>query len=198
MSACAAWLLPWPWLLLLLPFALPPALAAALLLSDGWKIIRAYTLFSLFWLATFFLFRLGAESGAYTACLETLEFGTRLSCLPGAALAPALRLSALELSRIFVWYLSPFSLAWRCGLALAVMLAFLPRCLRVLRGLRVSAALRAPHLSARRRIFLLGLASLRILGAQTWSMAICIAGRDLYRPGPWLWRAVEKKARRGN
>lgn len=198
-----AWLLPWPALFIFLPPALLSAAAAYALMPGGRAALKAYLMFVLFWALSYFLLQVW-EAGASAAALRgSLILGARLLCILGLALLLPLCLSAVTVGRALTWYLQRPALllrgrtrerlmdaAWKTGLALAVMAAFMPRVFRALRGLSQTLKVRAPHLSLRRRLWLLGLSSLRLLGTQTWDMAVSIAARDLYRAEPWQWRRV--------
>lgn len=206
-----AWLLYWPVLFVLLPLALLFSFTAYMLMPGARAALLAYSSFAVFWAAGYFTLQLWEHPGSFEASAKGAAiFGLRLYCLLGLALAVPLTTTALRLGRVFTWYVQrigwveikicAFPLwkgrlrpritqsAWRCGLALAIMAAFLPRCFRVLSGLRRNLQLRAPHLSMRKKMFVLGLAALRLLSTQTWDMTISIASRDLYQPLPWNWR----------
>ena len=216
-AGMAAWLAPGR---MLGVFFLPALFLAWLgyrILPEGKKLMRSCVVFSLFWGLSHFMLQLWEHPDAFwTASVEAGVFALRLFCLLGLALGVSLASSALEVGRVLTWYLQRLAVleetlcalpflrnkfhprlgrsAWRCGLALTVMVAFLPRTLRTLRDLRRNLNLRAPQLSRRRRLFLLGLGALRLLGMQAWSMTVSIAARDLYRPLPWTWRKEPGRA----
>jgi hypothetical protein len=210
-AGLAAWLVPRQMLGAFFFPALCLLWLAYQLLPEGKKLLRGYALFSLFWGLSHFALRLWEHPDVFWPAMgEAGIFGVRLFSLLGLALGVPLTGSALTAGRVLTWYLQGLAVleemlcalpclrgrfhprlrqsAWNCGLALAVMLAFLPRTLRTLRDLRRNLNLRAPHLSSRRRMILLGLGALRLFGAQAWSMTVSIAARDLYRPLPWTWR----------
>jgi hypothetical protein len=219
-AGLAAWLVP-RWML---GFFFFPALAliwlACRTLPEGTKLLRVYALFSLFWALSHFLLQLWEHPGGIRPALEGAgTLGVRLFVLFGLALGVSLSATALTLGRVLAWYLQRLAVleekfcalpflrgrlrprlthaAWRSGLALAVMAAFLPRTFRTLRDLRRTLHLRAPRLSSRRRLILLGLASLRLIGIQAWSVTLSVASRDLYRPLPWTWRRDGVRAKGG-
>ncbi len=205
-----AWLAPWPVLLCLLLPACALACAAVQLMPRGRAVLAAYGFFILIWAGSRFCLYLLEHPGAFSPALAGAALlGCRLFTLLGLALAVPLVVTPLTLGRVLAWILSgparleaaacsgPLrgkvrprltELAWRAGLALALMMAFFPRAFETLSGLRRTLRLRAPHLPLHRRLALLALAALRILSSQTWDMALAVASRDLYRPGPWQWR----------
>lgn len=198
-----AWLLPWPALLLFLPPAAISAWAAYALLPNGRSAFKAYMVFVLFWALSYFLLQLWEHgSGASGQALwGALVFGARLFTILGLALLLPLCLSAVTVGRALTWYIQRVGLlfrgrmrkrvmlaAWQAGLGLAIMAAFMPRVFRAMGGLSQNLKVRAPHLPAHRRFWLLGLSALRLLGSQTWDMSVSIAARGLYRPEPWNWR----------
>ena len=200
-----AWLGPWPLLCVFLPLAALSAGAAYALMPAGRGLFKAYLGFVFFWALSFFLLQLwehSGEAGAAQAALQgALFFGGRLFSILGLALLLPLCLSAVTIGRALTWYLQRFGLlfrgkarerimdaAWKAGLALAVMAAFMPRAFRALKGLSQNLKARAPHLPLHRRLWLLGLSALRLMGTQTWDMSVSIAARDLYRSDPWIWR----------
>ena len=192
LGGLCAWLAPWPWTAPLLLPALYLALDAWRSLPGGRGMAVAQIAFILFWGLGFLGFR-AWEAGeiAPEAVEQTLIFCARLGTMIGLALAIPLALTPLDLGRVLAWGLRKLGApetAWRAALALAVMLSFLPKGLRAFSSLHRSLRLRVPNLPRRRAFFILALASLRHLGVQTWEISLAIAGRDLYRPGPWLWR----------
>lgn len=200
-----AWFLPWGALGLFLPLAGLSAAAAYVMLPGGRKIIAAVVVFTAFWALSFFLLQLwehwGEAGFALSALFGALVFGGRLLAVFGLTLLVPLCLSPVTAGRVLGWYLAlpapllPARLrprltwaAWQAALGLTLMAALLPRSLAALKALRQSLKLRAPQLPLHRRLWLLGLGALRLLGAQSWDMALSIAARDLYRAGPWSWR----------
>lgn len=196
-----AWLLPWPALFVFLPPALCIAAAAYVLMPGGQAALKACLFFVLFWALSYFLLQIWEAAPPAAAFCQALIFGARLLCIFGLALVLPLCLGAVAVGRVLTWYLERPALllrgrlreglmeaAWKAGLALTVMAAFMPRAFCALRGLAQTLKLRAPHLPLRQRILLLGAAILRLLGTQTWDMAVSIAARDLYRAEPWKWR----------
>lgn len=198
-----AWLLPWPALFLFLPPAALSAGAAYVLMPNGRSAFKAYLCFVLFWAVSYYFLQIWeqgpGEAGA--AFWGALFFGARLFTILGLALLLPLCVSAVSAGRALTWYVQRVALlfrgrarermlevAWKAGLALAVMAAFMPRVFRALKGLSQNLKIRAPHLPLHRRLWLLGLSSLRLLGSQTWDISISIAARGLYAPEPWNWR----------
>ncbi|MCL1888917.1 MAG: hypothetical protein FWF99_00230 [Desulfovibrionaceae bacterium] len=199
LGGLCAWLAPWTWTAPLLLPALCLALNAWRTLPGGRVIAVAQIAFILLWGLGFLGFR-AWEAGeiAPETVEQTLIFCARLGTMLGLALAIPLALTPLALGRVMAWGLRKLGApetAWRAALALVIMLSFLPKGLRALSGLNRSLRLRVPNLPRRRAFFLLGLASLRLLGVQTWEISLAIAGRDLYRPGPWLWRSPYGRSR---
>jgi hypothetical protein len=121
------------------------------------------------------------------AARAALDMAARLYMGLNLARCVTLHTSPLNLGRALTWHIRFIKPAWHCGLALTIMLAFIPRAAHCFINLRRSLTLRAPHLTPHKRIILLTLAALRLLGTQTWDMAACVAARNLYRPEPWLW-----------
>ena len=137
-----------------------------------------------------------------------LRFALRLLSVGILILPVILCLTPIELGRVLVWYLTGlgrlesclrsrlgknpqpqlFARVWRAGLILGLMMSALPRCLREMRALAGNLRLRAPRLSAFSRGRLLGVAALRLLGQQSWDMALAVVSRGLDAPGPWAWR----------
>jgi hypothetical protein len=206
------WMLPWQGVPpLLIPAGLI-AFAASALLRDGRSALAAYGLFVLFWTLSQGALALFERPGdAAGAVFSAVLLGARLCILLGFALALPLAVTPLTLGRVLAWYLawparfeafirrtaglSPrpvtAEIAWRASLALALMMAFVPRALRVMRALRASLALRAPELGFFQRMLHLGFSLLRTISVQTWDMALALAARDLFRPEPWRWQARE-------
>lgn len=209
LGGAVAWFAPWPLLLL---FLLPATLSAAsayALLPDGRGAFKAYLGFVVFWAASYIFLQLwehwGEAGAAQAAMWGGLIFGGRLFAVLGLALLLPLCVSAVTIGRALAWYLSlpasplrgrarekTLAAAWKAGLGLCIMAAFLPRVFRALKGLLQSVKLRAPHLPLHRRLWLLGLSALRLLSTQTWDMSVSIAARGLYSPEPWAWRAPVK------
>ena len=217
------WLGPWPFLVASLPVACVLLLAAHRAMPGFRKFFWAYASFALFWTLSFAFLQvweqgLWATPPASPEMVrlygQSLLFGLRLFALVGLGLAVPMTTSAITLGRILVWYLQGpawieerfcrhllrgrvqpflFGRCWQVGLALAIMLAFLPRACRSLAAIRRTLLLRAPHLPARKRLTLLCLASLRLFGAQTWDTALSIASRNLYRPEPWQYRVMHQE-----
>lgn len=198
-----AWLLPWPALLVFLPPAALSAGAAYALMPDGRAALKAYMAFALFWALSYFLLQIWEHGSASAgpALWGALVFGGRLFTVLGLALLLPLCVSAVTAGRALAWYIQRVGLlfrgrtrarvmqaAWKAGLGLAVMAAFMPRVFRALKGLSQNLRVRAPHLPFYRRLWLLGLSALRLLGGQTWDMAVSITARGLYRAEPWNWR----------
>ncbi len=206
-----AWLLPWQGLVFFMPPALLVTFTVCKTMPGLGKLAAAQAGFALFWALGFFSLQMWERPGQpWETAFYSVIFGLRLYCMLALALAAPLSITPLTFGRVLTWYVSKIGKveetllalpplrgrlrprlaerAWRCGLALAVMAAFLPRTWRGLAALRQSLQLRAPCLSLRRRLFLLALAALRLLGTQTWDMTLAIASRDLYRPLPWQWR----------
>lgn len=202
-----AWLLPWQGLLWFFALACILAVAACRTMPGGRQTLGAYGIFVLLWVLSSFFLRLFDQPDAVgSAMKEALLLGARLFTLLGLAMAVPMAATPLTLGRTLAWYLhwparaeayvcslwpggglkpKIFTGVWRAALALALMMAFFPRLLRMLAALRRSLQLRAPRLALHRRFALLGLAVLRVCSAQTWDMALAIASRDLYRPEPW-------------
>lgn len=206
-----AWTLPWQGVLLLALPACALAGATVLLMPQGRAALAAYGFFVLAWGVSRLLLYLFEHPGAFAPALEGAALlGCRLFTLLGLALAIPLAVTPLTLGRVLTWSLQWLVRAeaavcaglfrgkvrprlgegvWRAALALALMMAFFPRTLRALSGLRRSLRRRAPNLPLHRRLALLGLAALRVLSAQTWEMTLAIVARDVYRPQPWQWRS---------
>ena len=209
-SGILVWIAPWQVTLVFLAPACIFAGTTALVSRLGRGALGAYGLFVLMWSVAQFALYLFENPGAYSAALAvSAHLGARLFTLLGLALAVSLAATPLTLGRALSWYLGWLAVIenficftilrgrirprlagglWRAALALCLMMAFFPRAMRVLLLLRRSLALRAPRLAPHRRAALLGLALLRIAGAQTWDMTLAIASRNLYRPEPWIWR----------
>lgn len=205
-----AWFAPWPCLFLFFSLALLSANSAYKFLPGGRPLLKACVFFALFWVLSFFLLQLweqwGRDGAVQSALAGAIILGGRLLAVLGMTFLLPLCLSPVSMGRALTWYLERPALllrgglrdkalqaAWKSGLALAVMAAFLPRTWRILRGLSQTMRLRAPQLKTHRRFWLLGLAALRVLGAQTWDMSVSITARGLYRPEPWSWREPVKK-----
>jgi hypothetical protein len=208
----SAWSLPGQFLLFFVPLALLFYLAAFVLLPGGRIMLAAYVGFSVFWAASFFLLQLWEHPDKLEYSLQAgLVFGFRLFTLLGLALPVSLALTAIKLGRVLTWYVQRLAWlekqicscpgfkgkwrpriaenAWRCGLALAIMAAFLSRAFRLIGSLRRTLRVRSAHLPVLRRLTLLALAVLRVFSVQTLDMTTAIVSRDLYRPLPWEWRA---------
>lgn len=198
-----AWLLPWPALFIFLPPAAASAGAAYVLTPGGRAAFKAYMGFVLFWALSYFLLQIWehGSGAALPVFYGALVFGGRLFTVLGLAMLLPLCVSAVTAGRALTWYIQRVGLlvggrmrervmeaAWKAGLSLAVMASFMPRVFRVLKGLSQTLKMRAPHLPLHRRLMLLGLSALRLLGRQTWDMSVSIAARGLYRAEPWNWR----------
>ena len=192
-----AWLMPW---LAVLPLLLPAALlvaAALLTLHGARRLLRAYGIFLFFWLGAGFLLGLLDEAWLPLLC-RTLELALRLGTMAALALALPLAATPVELGRALVWYLQPFaslvrvfrrtsgaSQCWKAGLALAVMLAFIPRAGRIFSMLHDAGRSRLPHIPRYRRLFLAGKRIVARLEEESWIVALAVSARNLYRPEPW-------------
>lgn len=217
-ASVLAWLLPWQGMLCFFILASIVAAAACRVMPGGRQALGAYGVFVLLWTFSGFFLRIFEQPGALGPAMEdALLLGARLFTLLGLAMAVPMAVTPLTLGRTLAWYLQwparaeayacslwpkgglkpkVFTGVWRAALALALMMAFFPRLLRMLAALRRSLHLRAPRLALHRRLALLGLAVLRVCSAQTWDMALAIASRDLYRPEPWVLRAGRDIQRR--
>ena len=208
----AAWLTPVWMLAVFLPFAVLSAATVGASSPAGRAGVLSYTGFVIFWGLSYFLLQLWEQWGdGQTSAIfyEAFVFAARLFCIFGFAALLPMALSPVGIGRALTWFVQRLGLlegwfcravlrgrlrprlmaaAWKAGLGLTIMASFMPRCFRVLRELSRTLKRRAPHLSLWRRLSLLGLAGLRLFGAQTWDMAISIAARDLYRPEPWSWQ----------
>lgn len=207
-----AWLLPAATLVVFLPPALLSAATVCAASSGGRTAVLSYSGFVLFWGLSYFLLQLWEHWGqgaALPILYDAFIFAARLFCIFGFAALLPLALSPVTIGRSLTWFIQRLALlegrfcrtvlrgklrprlmeaAWKAGLGLSIMASFLPRTFNVLRELSRTLKVRAPHLPLTRRMSLLGLAGLRILGTQTWDMAISIAARNLYRPEPWGWQ----------
>lgn len=203
----SAWVLPWPTALWVLPAALPPAWAAWRSRAVPRGAMAAYLLFVGIWTAAQFLLALTEEPGSVgPAAWAAASLGGRLVVVVGLALAMPLAATPISIARAVCWFLSPFDRllgssaqkvgeepgnrrgAWRVALALCLMMSFFPRALIAAKNLNRTLALRAPGMTAFRKARILGEALLRVMGAQAWDVALAVAARDLWRPGPWIWR----------
>lgn len=204
-----AWTLPWQGGAVFFLTACAAAATAAVELKDGRAALAAYGLFVLLWTTSQLLLFLFENPGRFEeAVAVSALLGARLFTLLGLALLVPLVATPLLLGRTLTWYLRWLVVAeafvcrvvfrnkarpflaenvWRAALALTLMAAFFPRSLRAAAALRRSLALRAPRLPLYKKAALMGLALLRVVGAQTWDMALAVASRDLYRPEPWEW-----------
>lgn len=214
-----AWLLPAPALVFFLPLAVISAATVYVSSPLGRTAVLSYGGFVFFWGASYFLLHSWEHWGdavVMPILYASLIFSARLFCIFGLAALLPLLLTPVTIGRALTWFIQRIGLleawfcgfvlrgkvsprlmdaAWKAGLGLCIMASFLPRSFRALRGLSRTLKLRAPHLPLSRRLALLGLASLRLLGSQTWDMAVSITARNLYQPEPWLWR---KPVRRGD
>lgn len=205
-----AWFMPWQALLFFLPPALLAAASAYVLTPNARKALAACMGFVLFWALSYFLLQLWEHHNtagiARHALYGALIFGGRLFAVLGLASVLPLCLSAITTGRVLTWYMQRPALlfsgrirekmleaAWKAGLSLAIMAAFLPQTLRAIKALSQSLKLRAPHLPLRRRLGILGMSALRLMGGRTWDMSVSIAVRGLYCAEPWGWREPVKK-----
>lgn len=210
-----AWGMPWQVTVFFCVLAAIIAATAVRLLREARAALAAYGLFILLWTVSqlvLFLWEFPGEVASAFAAAALL--GAKLFTLLGLALAVPMAATPLMLGRTLSWYLGWVAGAerwlcaavfrgkvrpvaaggiWRAALALSLMMAFFPRSLRAMNGLRRSLALRAPHLKLHARVALLGLALVRIVSAQTWDMALAVASRDVYRPEPWAWGEGRKR-----
>ena len=205
-----AWVMPWQVTAFFFIVAAVIAATAVVELRDGRAALTAYGIFVLLWTVSQLLLYLFERPGQFTdASIQAISLGAKLFVLLGLALAVPLAATPLTLARTLSWYLSGLvgaeqwvcsrvfrgrvkpvlaEGAWRSALALCLMMAFFPRSIRAMKELRRSLLMRAPHLAVHRRVALLGLALLRVVSSQAWDMTLAIAARNVYRPGPWLWR----------
>ncbi len=152
--------------------------------------------FLVFWVGTKFIFDWWNHPDAIgEAASEALWMGIRLALLLLLGMILSLITTPRGLGLAFSWFLKPVMRndAWKAGLALALMLSFIPRTFRTLAALKRSLDMRCPHLSFYRRMFLLGLAVLRVLALQSWGVAMAVASRNLYRAEPWEYPRQPRK-----
>lgn len=205
-----AWTMPWQVTAFFFVVAAVIAATAVVELRDGRAALMAYGLFVLLWTVSQLLLYLFEHPGQFAdASIQAVSLGAKLFVLLGLALAVPLAATPLMLGRTLSWYLSALvgaekwvcaavfrgkakpvlaEGAWRAALALCLMMAFFPRSMRAMKELRRSLLMRAPHLAVHKRVALLGLALIRVVSSQAWDMTLAIAARNVYRPGPWLWR----------
>lgn len=195
-----AWTAPWQVLVPCFLLAVLCMCTAATHLPTGRAMLLSYISFALFWSGSLYALHLWEQPGqAVMAGVLAVDMGGRLLTLLGLAMIIQLNATPLVLGRVLNWYLwrvwrgllfwqpaPPY--VWRPGLALALMMSLLPRAWRALVAIKASMGRRAPHLPLHRRLLLMALAALRILGVQTWSVSLSIASRNLYRPEPWTWK----------
>ncbi|MDR1658170.1 MAG: hypothetical protein LBT47_11555 [Deltaproteobacteria bacterium] len=204
-SGLASWLGPIVIVPIFLTAGLPIFWAAIKLKAVPRSVLTAYIVFVILWTsAQFCLSLIEHPEEINQAAWRAFYLGARLTSIVSLALIIPLAATPLKVGRAISWYLEPgaalwsrlrrsknsraqASGAWQVSLGLTLMMSFLPRVCSSLTNLNRSLKLRAPQLSAFRRIRLLGLALLRIIGTQTWEVALAIAGRNLYRPEPWIW-----------
>lgn len=192
-----AWTVPWQALVPCFLLAVLCMITAAIHLPRGRAVLFSYILFALFWAGSLFALQFWEGGQAVRAGLLAADMGARLLTLLGLAMIVPLNATPVALGRVLNWYLwrglrlllfwrpipPPI---WRPGLALALMMSLLPRAWRALRAIKATLGRRCPHLPLHSRLLLMSLAALRILGAQTWSVTLSIASRNLYRPEPWI------------
>lgn len=205
-----AWTMPWQVTLFFLTVAVVIAGTAMAELRDGRAVLVTYGVFVLIWTASQLLLYLFEHPGAFAeATFLAVTLGGKLFTLLGLALAVPLAATPLKLGRTLSWYLGWLvgaekwfratvlrgkgkpvlaEAAWRSALALCLMMAFFPRSLRAMKDLRRNLLMRAPRIPLYRRVGLMGLALIRVVSAQAWDMTLAIASRNVYHPGPWLWR----------
>lgn len=211
-----AWVMPWQVTAFFFVAAAVIAATAVVELRDGRAALTAYGIFVLIWTVSQLLLYLFEHPGQFAdAGNQAVSLGGKLFVLLGLALAVPLAATPLELGRTLSWFLGGLvgvekwvcatvfrgkmkpvlaEGAWRSALALCLMMAFFPRSMRAMKELRRSLLMRAPHIAAHKRVALLGLALIRVVSSQAWDMTLAIAARNVYRPGPWLWR---EQAREG-
>ena len=215
LAGLAAWFVPWPWVGLLAPCAALLACVAYSLLPRGKTMLAAYGLFLLLWVAGRHSLELFETPGAFGPALQSsVVWGIRLAIMLGFALTVPLASTPVGIGRAVhwclhsvaqprrrIWSLWPLRkirpsverLAWQASLAMAVMLAFIPKTAATLAAQRTSLSMRCPNMPIHRRLHLLGLGVLRALSQETWDMSLSIASRGVYRAEPWQWRKMARE-----
>ena len=119
--------------------------------------------------------------------METSLLGTRLLVLLLLGFVLTWATSRTQLGAAVSWFLRPVlgSRSWQGGLALSLMIHFIPLTLRTLNQVRQSVRLRCPDLFFGTRIFLWVRTVLRVLSLKTWDQTLAIAARNLDGPEAW-------------
>ena len=118
---------------------------------------------------------------------ETALLGGRLLTLILLGLCLTALTSFRQLGRALVSFLRPFpgQIGWQAALGMAMMIHFLPMCLRTFRQVRLSLRLRGEGLPVWTRLRCFVQTVLRVLAGRTWEQTMALASRDLDRPGAW-------------
>ena len=143
--------------------------------------------------------KLGIDLFSGAAVLDAFtqagELGLRLAALMTVGLLLAVSSSARLLGQGLAWYLRPVlrGKAWQAGLALALMVHYLPHIAATYARVRQTVERRIPDAPWRQRLEVLAFACVRILSQSTWKHSTAIAVRGLDNPAAWMrpmpWRA---------
>ncbi|MFW6054330.1 MAG: ABC transporter [Thermodesulfobacteriota bacterium] len=126
---------------------------------------------------------------------ETALLGSRLLVLLLLGLILTWATSRTQLGAAVNWFLRPVlgARSWQGGLALSLMIHFIPLTLRTLSQVRQSIRLRCPDMFFGTRIFLWVRTVLRVLSRKTWDQTLAIAARNLDGPEAWQDRSEFRK-----
>ncbi len=127
--------------------------------------------------------------------LETSLLGSRLLVLLLLGLVLTWATSRTQLGSAVNWFLRPVlgSRSWQGGLALSLMIHFIPLTLRTLVQVRQTIRLRCPDLSFATRVFLWVRTVLRVLSQKTWEQTLAIVARNLDCPEAWQDKSEFRK-----
>lgn len=149
--------------------------------------LRTYAFFVFFW--TLFKWGMDVLSGmdAVEALWPALVLGGRLSVLLLVGLALAMSMSVRQMTMAVTWAARPVlrNRAWQAGLALSLLVHFLPMTWRAVAEVRQTVRLRVPDLPFRRRLTVVPVAVMRALAQKTWNQSLAIVARGMDRPEAW-------------
>lgn len=151
------------------------------------KLLLGYALFLFFWGTSKFLLALFNGADYAAALLAGMDLALRLLTIAGGGLVLVLLFTPYGLATAAGQLLANIApkQAWKFSLAILLMLSFIQEAGFAVIALKQTLQLRGQHLSAPRRITMLGNGIINILARQTWDRALAIATRKLDMSRAW-------------
>lgn len=149
--------------------------------------LRTYLFFVLFWMSLKWGMDMLSGQGALQALGPALILGARLAVLLLVGLVLAAAMSVRQMTMAVTWAARPVlrSRAWQAGLALSLMVHFLPLTWKTVSEVRRTIRVRVPQLSFRQRLTVVPVAVMRALAQKTWNQSLAIVARGMDRPQAW-------------